>query len=442
MTSKRRRCVKTEDRKFNDLVNCEFKKTRCVIKTGKKNVSKNSGYSQETPKRISSSTLNGKRNNTVKNTNVSKKVKFIFTKSKNFTSIKNKIDLVDETSEINSKVYTRTVELNFKYNMGVEKETMYVSNLSSKKDFQNYYNVEEIGSGSYNTVFKATQTPDPKSKIFAIRIGGYSKKENDIATNDNQNIGTDVDEAKMSVRLSALNILPNIYSVFFARFKICGRKHLVYVMELGETDVEEYFKSEKFKKLSREKAIIFAKQYKDLYKRLIYNNDVFCTDIKPENAVVLKVNGEIEARIIDVDPFYCGTKEGGATAWDEIRKVLYNDKNYNMNNSEKKEVYSAIYKLTMLQLLSTFIGYFEKNNESPNFKILFEEILPEITEVDLKIMSSIIEVNVGNSKNSNFRNFILRYAPVMESQMNSYRPEKFITELHQQVKQYIDQINK
>jgi serine/threonine protein kinase len=159
--------------------------------------------------------------------------------------------------------------------------------------------LDVLGEGSFGTVYSADYTtPDGKTlKIAVKRIETEYEYKSEI----NEKIDDVLYEVEYSYHMASQNIGPQVYDAFYIINKQRGMIITYILMEAFDGSSEKIYEES-----------LSIKQYQDIHQQMIdllheqiYDNHMYCVDIKPGNYVVKKVGNDFVTRIIDFGKDWC-----------------------------------------------------------------------------------------------------------------------------------------
>lgn len=191
---------------------------------------------------------------------------------------------------------------------------------------QNIQKTNFISSGSFNNVYKVCAKVDNKIQFFALR------KSKQIVQSEEE-----IENFKNSIK-----IYNNLISLDIPVAKLYDhnepkiRKRTFQLLELAENNLYEFITDTRITKTHKVNCI---EQIINIINKL-YNNKIWCIDIKPANIIVKKINNSYKVLLIDIDD------------------CILND-----NHKYSKEI-------TVFQLLVILNAMFNQQNEKDNFYLI------------------------------------------------------------------------
>ena len=339
-----------------------------------------------THKKLSSNILNMPKNNTIKH---DKNVK-------NFKSVKKRVNIIDKRKTKRNQILKKIVT-KFDKSKQLKKRLEYSNPLNDMKnskthkinlgEFKNLLvrthendkppesakKLEEIASGSYNTIYN-----DGGNKAWRINTQIiYDKKELEELYR----------EGLLTIRLAGLEIAPKIYDYYFANY--LDGFYCVQVSEYSKYGSLGYFMNQP--KFVDKTIIKMAKETIQLYKRM-GENEIFCIDVKPGNMIVTNDREDrLSIRIIDFDTGFCASKES-----EKNRKLetFLKELKVKTPSITPSQIKNGFLTFNLLQVAAMSKIY----SDNPNTDLFAKLLVRNITSKDIKDATKIANLNVGSKK--------------------------------------------
>lgn len=362
----RRTCKPTkninDDSKF-----CFFdsKKSKCSVK--KSTLSKINTPSKSDIKKIES--LNDSKKSTIKNS------KLIFSRfSKDVVRNKRILERLNNSS----KVFH--LKKNNLKNVKLFRGCDITIPLNMKSPFE-FKESKLLGDGTFNSVYLAK---DKHSKPYAIRI---LKQE----IHEYEELRELLDEAELTLRLSALGVTPTINDIFFA--KRHGGYVLVVISKIAERgSLDNFLRSDEFLTLKTREVNNMCIQTISLYSRMI-DSEIVCIDLKPLNMVVLgKPGDKVVIKNIDFDTTFCSSKSSKI----QFREIMEQVRDPFSDAFLSTDVTSSRVKKLLLNLSLLQVALFPSKNE--NQLTYTRGIIKDIQLADIPDMVTIANIEVGSGE--------------------------------------------
>lgn len=159
---------------------------------------------------------------------------------------------------------------------------------------------KKLGEGTFGTVYKGVYYHDGIEFDVAIKIMISEYDEDNI-----KQINSIISEVEYSYRMSSQGIGPKVYDSFYAivnNDEYNDDELITYViMELFDGSLTNAYKEN----LSIQNYQDMNQQVLDLLKIQIFENEMYCTDIKPDNFVYKKTKKGYEVKLIDFGEEFC-----------------------------------------------------------------------------------------------------------------------------------------
>lgn len=149
-----------------------------------------------------------------------------------------------------------------------------------------------IGSGSYGKVYKGKYYLEFEEIDIAIKIV--------VSENEEEEINNMVSEVEYSYRMSSQGIGPKVYDSFYMTTN--NRLITYIIMELFDGTLYDAYEEEN---LSIQNYQNLNQQLLQLLKIQIFENDMYCVDIKTSNFVYRKRETDYELKMIDFGEKFC-----------------------------------------------------------------------------------------------------------------------------------------
>ena len=152
---------------------------------------------------------------------------------------------------------------------------------------KNIQEINFISSGSFNDVYKVCAKVDNKIQFFALRKSKEILRSQEEVKNFKNSI--EIYNKLISLDISVAKLYdynePKIY------------KRTFQLLELAENDLYGFITDTKIAEIHKLKCI---DQIINIINKL-YDNNIWCIDIKPANIVVKKINNHYKVLLIDID---------------------------------------------------------------------------------------------------------------------------------------------